>query len=70
MTDAQRIEIVYTAIANAKEMIGLAYKPDDKCYCDGWEDIKDEKIKEYFYALNTMCIELADRNVMDWQKEV
>lgn len=69
MDEAKQIEIIYDALHHAKEMIGLAYKPVGKSFCDGYKDITDDKIKEYFYTINDMCIELADRNIMNWQKE-
>lgn len=68
--EAKRIEMVYQAIQNAKEMIALIYKPDNKSYVNAFRDITDEKVKEYYYDLNSMCCELIDRNVMQWQQEV
>ena len=70
MNNAQRIEMVHKAIQDAKDSIALIYKPKGQSFCHPLDDIKDKKIQEYFYTLNNMCIELADRNVMDWQKEV
>lgn len=69
MSEAKQIEIVYETLNNTLKMIGLAYKPDGEVVCSPYEDITDEKIKEYYYDINTMCIELADRNAMDWQKD-
>lgn len=68
MNEATQIELVYNALHNAQKMIELAYKPEGKWYCSPYEDITDEKIKDYYYDINTMCIELADRKAMDWQK--
>lgn len=69
MDEPKRIEMVYQAIQNAKELIALAYKPDGEKYTQPIHDIKDEQIQDYYYTLNHMCCELADRNVMEWQKE-
>ena len=69
MDRAKQIEMVYQAIGNAKDMIGMVYKPDDSAFSSPLEDIKDEKIRDYYYKLNEMCCELADRNVMVWQNE-
>lgn len=67
--EAKQVEMVYRALQSAKDMIALVYKPDDKAYTDPLEHITDKKIQDYYYELNTMCCELSDRNVMDWQKE-
>lgn len=69
MNEAKQIEIVYETLNNALRIIGLAYKPEGEGVCSPYEDITDEKIKEYYYDINTMCVELADRNAMDWQKD-
>ena len=70
MAEHKKIEMVYQAIQNAKEMIALIYKPDNKSYVNAVRDITDEKVKEYYYEMNSMCCELIDRNVMQWQQEV
>lgn len=67
--EAKQIEAVWKILGNAKEAIAMVYKPEDKVYSRPVDDITDEKINEYYYALNTMCCELSDRNVMLWQKE-
>lgn len=69
MEQSKQIEIVYEALHNAQKMIGLAYRPEGKEFCSPCDDITDEKIKEYYYDINTMCIELSDRNAMNWQKD-
>lgn len=68
MEQSKQIEIVYEALHNAQKMIELAYRPEGKEFCSPCDDIIDEKIKEYYYDINTMCIELSDRNAMNWQK--
>ena len=68
MDKATKIELVYNTLQDAKDMILLAFKPQGKKYGSSM-DIEDEKIKEYFYAINDMCIELADRKEMLWQME-
>lgn len=67
--EAKQLEMVYKALQNAKDIIELTYRPDGDKYCRPSDNIKDEKIKDYFYKINEMCCELADRNVMTWQKE-
>lgn len=69
MEQSKQIEIVYEALHNAQKMIELAYRPEGKEFCSPYDDITDEKIKEYYYDINTMCIELSDRNAMNWQKD-
>ena len=68
MEESKKIELVYEAIQHAKSIIALVYKPKGAvCGYDG--DIQDPKIKKYYLDLNTMLIELCERNSMDWQKE-
>lgn len=67
--NAKKIEMVYSALQRAKDVIALAYKPNNSKFCNPIKDITDEKIQEYYYSLNDMCIELVERNVMMWQKE-
>ena len=69
LEESKRVEMVYEAIKNAKDMIGLIYKPNHEPCVNAYGDIDDEKIKEYYYTLNDMCIELADRHIMKWQEE-
>lgn len=66
--EAKQIEMVWKILSNAKEEIAMVFKPESKPYSRA-DDITDEKINEYYYDLNRMCVELADRNVMLWQKE-
>lgn len=67
--EAKQIELVHNILSNAKEMIAMVYKPNDKVYRNPMEDIPDEKIRGYYYEINHMCCELSDRNKMLWQKE-
>lgn len=67
--EAKQIEMVYEALNSAKRMIELVYKPENTPVGHPDKDIKDEKIRSYYYTINEMCVELADRNVMLWQKE-
>lgn len=67
--EAKKVEMVYHAIQTAKDMIALTYKPDNEAYANPLKQITDEKIKEYYYELNSMCCDLIDRGVMRWQKE-
>ena len=70
ISKATQIELVYDALHNALKMIELAYKPEGEEFCHPLEDISDEKIRDYYYDINTMCIELSDRGEMDWQRKV
>lgn len=70
ISKATQIELVYEALHNAQKMIEIAFKPDGKDFCQPIEDITDEKIRDYYYDINTMCIELSDREAMDWQRKV
>ena len=67
--EAKQVEAVWKILGNAKEAIAMVYKPENKTYSRPADDITDEKISQYYYDLNHMCIELSDRNVMLWQKE-
>ena len=67
--EAKQIEMVYETLNSAKKAIALVYKDENEPIGHPEEDIKDEKIKSYYYTINEMCVELADRNVMLWQKE-
>lgn len=67
--EAKQIEMVYEALNHAKKEIALIYKDENEPIGHPDKDIKDEKIQSYYYAINEMCVELADRNVMLWQKE-
>lgn len=67
--EAKRVEAVWRILGNAKEAIAMVFRPEDSTYSRPADDITDEKINQYYYDLNHMCIELSDRNVMLWQKE-
>lgn len=67
--EAYKVEMVWKAIHQAQEIIALAYKPKDAIYSRPVDDITDKKINDYYFQLNSMCIELSDRGVMLWQKE-
>lgn len=67
--EAKQIEMVYETLNSAKKAIALIYKDENAPIGHPDKDIKDEKIQSYYYAINEMCLELAERNVMLWQKE-
>ena len=67
--EAKRIEMVYEVLNNAKRTIALIYKDENEALGHPDKDIKDEKIQAYYYQINDMCVELAERDVMLWQKE-
>lgn len=67
--EAKQVEMVYRAIMNAKDMIELIYRKEGEACTHVLDDITDETIKDYYFTLNEMCCDLADRGVMMWQKE-
>lgn len=67
--EAKQVEAVWRILNNAKEAIAMVFRPENKTFSRPADDITDEKINQYYYDLNHMCIELSDRNVMLWQKE-
>lgn len=67
--EAKQIEMVYECLGRAKDMIAMIYKPEDEKYGNPIKDIQDKEIQKYYYDINKMCCDLADRNVMLWQKE-
>lgn len=67
--DAKKLEIVWRTLNNALDIIALVYKPDNKMYSTPAEDITDEKVNEYYYKINSMCVELSERRAMLWQQE-
>lgn len=67
--EAKQVEMVYRAIMNAKDMIEMIYRKEGEACTHVLDDITDETIKDYYFTLNEMCCELADRGVMAWQKE-
>lgn len=67
--EAKQIEMVWEVLNHANKAIALIYKDENELIGHPDKDIKDEKIQSYYYTINEMCIELADRNIMLWQKE-
>ena len=67
--DAKKLEIVWRTLNNALDIIALVYKPDNRMYSTPAEDITDEKGNEYYYKINSMCVELSERKAMLWQQE-
>lgn len=68
MGEEKKLEMTYEVISKAKQMIEQIYKPEGKI-CVEPEDFTDEKVKDYYYQLNDMCLELSARGVFPWQKE-
>lgn len=68
MSEEKKLEMAYEVISKAKQMIEQIYKLEGKV-CVQSEDFTDEKVKDYYYQLNDMCLELCDRGVFPWQKE-
>ena len=69
LENAKKLEIVWRTLNNALDIIALVYKPDNKMYSTPAEDITDEKVNEYYYKINSMCVELSERKAMLWQEE-
>ena len=69
LENAKKLEIVWRTLNNALDIIALVYKPDNKMYSTPAEDITDEKVNEYYYKINSMCVELSERKSMLWQQE-
>lgn len=68
MSEEKKLEMAYEVISKAKQMIEQIYKPEGEI-CAQPEDFTDEKVKDYYYQLNDMCLELSGRGVFPWQKE-
>lgn len=68
MSEGKKLEMTYEVISKAKQMIELIYKPEGKISAE-YEDFTDDKVRDYYYRLNDMCLELSGRGVFSWQKE-
>lgn len=68
MSEEKKLEMTHEVITEAKRMIEQIYKPEGKISVQ-YEDFTDEKVRDYYYRLNDMCLELSDRGVFSWQKE-
>lgn len=68
MSEEKKLEMAYEVLSKAKQMIEQIYKPEGKISVK-YEDFTDEKVRDYYYQLNDMCLELSDRGVFPWQKE-
>ena len=58
-----KLELIWKSLGATQDLINKFYK-DKKTY-----KFTDKKMEEYYYKLNDMCIEITERNKMDWQKE-
>lgn len=68
MSEEKKLEMTYEVLSKAKQMIEQIYKPEGKI-CIKYEDFTDKKVRDYYYQLNSMCLELSGRDVFPWQKE-
>jgi hypothetical protein len=68
MSEEKKLEMTYEVLTKAKQMIEQIYKPEGKV-CIRYEEFTDDKVRDYYYRINDMCSELADRGVFPWQKE-
>lgn len=68
MSEEKKLELVHETLIMAKHMIEQIYKPEGKISVQ-YEDFTDEKVRDYYYRLNDMCLELSDRGIFPWQKE-
>ena len=64
-----QVEQVWEALGTAQKFIKLAFTKDDSPERDCSPDvITDEQIRDFYYRINDMCIELNNREVMWFQK--
>lgn len=68
MSEEKKLELVYEILNNAKFLIGQVYKPEGKTCCQ-YGDFTDEVVRDYYYDINGMCLELSERGVFPWQQE-
>lgn len=68
MSEEKKLELVHEALIMARRMIEQIYKPDGRI-STRFEDFTDVKVRDYYYKINDMCLELSDRGVFPWQKE-
>ena len=68
MSEEKKLEMTHEVITEAKRMIEQIYKPEGKISVQ-YEDFTDDKVRDYYYRLNDMCLELSDRGVFPWQKD-
>lgn len=68
MSEEKKLEMAHEVILQAKQMLEQIYKPEGKISVK-YEDFTDEKVRDYYYRLNDMSLELSDRGVFPWQKE-
>ena len=65
-----QVEQVWEALGTAQKFIKLAFTKDSSPERDCSPDvITDEQIRDFYYRINDMCIELNNREVMWFQKE-
>lgn len=65
-----QVEQVWEALGTAQKFIKLAFTKDSSPERDCSPDvITDKQIREFYYRINDMCIELNNRGVMWFQKE-
>ena len=68
MSEEKKLEMAYEVITKAKQMLEQIYKPEGEISVK-YENFTDGKVREYYYQINDMCLELSDRGVFPWQKE-
>ena len=68
MSEEKKLEMVYEILTQAKFLISQVYKPEGKTCCQ-YNDFTDEVVRDYYYDINGMCMELSDRKVFPWQQE-
>lgn len=65
-----QVEQVWEALGTAQKFIKLAFTKDSSPERDcSPEVITDEQIREFYYQINDMCIELNNREVMWFQEK-
>lgn len=68
MSEEKKLEMAYEVILKAKQMLEQIYKPEGKISVK-YENFTDGNVRDYYYRLNSMCVELSSRGVFPWQKE-
>lgn len=68
MSEEKKLEMAYEVILKAKQMLEQIYKPEGEISVK-YENFTDENVRDYYYRLNSMCVDLSSRGVFPWQKE-
>lgn len=56
--DKKEIKIVLKAVMSAQDIVGFVALPNGKY---GYEDFKDRQLRDIYYKLNYICLDLIHR---------